>query len=220
MRFIIAILFIATTTIAQTQQSMATLKAKFNKAELINEDTVVQVLHPSDTFLVYQRPSFKRDYYPVWTEEGGHGNLPKEKVKLIPEKLNFKLKVNPDKIIESACSDHSMNNFKLIDVNYCKLMKKIVVEKSDKALKYFLSMGDTLEAALSAIHGGDSWQILNYYTDIEFYDFLTKLSKKQRARITYYYLKSPTESYPISNQYDYIKKFYPLTWSVFKKHIK
>ena len=219
MRFIITILFIATTTIAQAQQSMATLKAKFNKAELINEDTVVQVLHPSDTFLVYQH-NYERDDYPVWTKEGGHGILPKEKVKLIPEKLNFKLKVNPDKIIEIACSDHSMNNFKLIDVNYCKLMKKIVVEKSDKALKYFLSMGDTLEAALSATHGADSWNILYYYTDIEFYDFLTKLNKKQRAKVADYYLKPPTESYPISYKKQYIKKFYPLTWSVFKKHIK
>ncbi len=202
-----------------TQEYLAVLKKGIESAEIQMYNNKVGEINYNDTFLVYKEKGYYGTPVRIWKKNGEQGYIDTSKIHLLSSSF-FKIKYYKEEIIAASCTKHVEDNFNLINIDYCTLVKKVINEKDYNALKKFFCLNKKTKAALSEIHDDTSWQIINYYSDKEFYSFLRSLDDEEKGEIANH-LMNPMVTYPIINNIEkYYKKYYPLTWSIIKKYYK
>jgi hypothetical protein len=198
-----------------SQEYLAQINQNIDSCVFTINSEKLEYIYKNDTFLTYK---FNDDviYWPIWTKNGNYGSLPKYMIKLISDSINFKIITNVEKLQEAACHKHTTDNFNLISVNYCELIKRII-NKDYEALSMFFCLTDKLEGALAETHSADSWDIFNYFSDKEFYHFLKSQDVGDQINISQY-LTQPNVTYPITKIKDYFIRFYPLTWTIVERY--
>lgn len=169
-----------------------------------------------DELIVVFKPYEQKENWPVWKSNGIDSYLDTLSFQIIPNKPIFKLKSDPNTLKSVACSVHCIEDFSLINVDYCKMISR-VISKDSKALTDFFDLIPKVDAALAEIHSEHTWTIINLYTDSELFSWLNTLDNI-RSRQLMSYLKKDYVAYPITRYAEYLNLYYPKSWSILKKY--
>lgn len=198
-----------------SQEYIAKLNQNYDSCLYTINSKPLGYIYKNDTFLTYKTEE-NITLWPVWTKDGNYGYIPKEVILLLSNTTNFKLITKVENLKESACSETTRIDFEYFGLNYCELIQSII-EKNYDSLNYFFCIAYQLEGALASIHSAHTWQILNYYTDEEFYSYLLSQNIDDQIRISRY-ITTPSTTSPITKIEEYFTQFYPLTWTIVAKY--
>lgn len=170
-----------------------------------------------DELIVVFKPFEHLSKWTVWKSNGESCDLDTLAFQIIPNKAIFKIETNCLKLLTTSCNEHIKEDFKLINIDYCSIIRRII-NKDEKALTEFFDLIPKVDASLSEIHSGDTWPLINSLTDNELLSWLKTLDEV-RLRQFVNYLKNEFVAYPISRYAEYLSLYYPRSYSILKKFV-
>ncbi len=205
------ILYILVISILETngQESSARMKMDYI---FTGQNAGIQ-FHKGELIVIF-KPHKEKNTWAVWNKNGDSGYLDTTSFQVIPGKPIFKLKTNPRFLKRTNCDRHTKVLSKQIDLNYCRIIKRVIKKRSNALTKFF-DLIPEVDAALAGIHAGDTWPIINLYTDDELYFWLKTLDSN-RLKQFMGYLKDEFVAYPITRYAEYLSLYYPRSWILLK----
>jgi hypothetical protein len=172
-------------------------------------------MQKGDLIVVY-KPYQQTNIWPCWDSTGNWGTIDTSSFRIVADRPIFRIKSNPTILKHEACSDPIKEDFKIMNVDYCNLIDRII-HKDYYAFKEFINLIPKVDAALSETHSADTWTIINLYTDTEFNSCIGLMNEEERSKLVNY-LKQESVGCPISRFAEYLELYYPMTWTKLKKY--
>ena len=207
-KLLIAILLIVNQIESSGQEFLAKMKIS---TQCINGLTFCK-----DELIVVFKPFKQSINWAVWNSNGENCYLDTTTFQIIPNKPIFKINTICPILKYNACSEPIKEDFKLIKVDYCSIVTRII-DKDTKALTEFFDLIPKVDAALAEIHAEDTWPIINSLTDSELLFWLKTLDDKRLIQFMNY-IKDEFVAYPITRYAEYLDLYYPKSYTILKKY--
>jgi hypothetical protein len=188
---------------------MATLKPGEKQTDTIINDKHIFSISPGQIFL------YDNSNHHAYRADGKMGYIEPEKIIKTNQQEFFKFKYADELFIYG--DDNELIDLGLrYKVDFKALIGKIR-KKDSNAFKEYLKSESKMDGAAWEIYYGTFWMLVNDWTDKEIYQLIYSLDSETRKTFIQIMLSAET-TWPIENQKEYYKKYFPTTFQRFIKN--
>jgi hypothetical protein len=211
MRVLTTIFFFLTVNFQNVTENcfMATLKP--------NEKQIDTMINGERIFSISPGQVFLYDYrnHHAYRQDGKMGYIEPYRIIKTDKTDVFKFKY-ADELFKYSDDNELIDLGLRYKVDFRSLITRIR-KKDSKSFKEYLRHEDKMDGAAAEIYYGTFWRLINDWTDKELYNLIESSDSQTRKQLIQIML-APETTWPIENQRQYYKKYYPTTFQRFIKN--
>ncbi len=171
-------------------------------------------LKKGQRLLIY-KPNYAAKYWDAWSKDGVFGSIDSSEIKILWKEPVWKMKTDTMSLLRQCCDSFMIQDFNVRNFDICNTCRK-VLKKDFIALRDFFDLVPVLDGDLAEEHADFTFRFINYLSDNDLFNFLTKLDTEKK-KIFIEYLNEEYVCFPIIGiKEKYFSKYYPKSWQIMK----